>query len=92
MLLVILLAACARAHEDVHDDGGPFYRGAPHEPGWPDGLWTEGMGIEGRGDWGGVVVNKRMSSSFPLPLAAFITAVGGTLFAGIRESYWVPAL
>ena len=44
------------------------------------------MGIDGRGEWGGVVANNR------IPLAAFITAEGGTLFAGIRESYWVPAL
>ena len=69
-----------------------LFIGAPHEPGWPGRLWTEGLGIEGRGGMGGVVANNRMSSNLPLPLAAFITAVGGTLFAGIRESYWVPAL
>ena len=61
-------------------------------PDGPAGYGRKEWELREGGEWGGVVANNRMPSSFPLPLAAFITAVGGTLFAGIRESYWVPAL
>ena len=69
-----------------------FIGGHRVNPDGPAGYGRKEWELREGGEWGGVVANNRMSSNLPLPLAAFITAVGGTLFAGIRESYWVPAL